>query len=159
MALPYSESTGNKALAMQQIEKTLQKFGCQRLGVMDDFEKGETVIRFEYRDMPIVIRASAKGYAAAWLKENPYSYRSKGTRTDHENRALDKGRKAVYSIIRDWIKGQITAVETGILSFEGAFLGQIMLPTGKTMYEHAVNDGLLPAPENTARLLTAAARL
>ena len=53
---------------------------------------------------------------------------------------------AVYSILRDWIKGQITAVETGILSIEGAFLGQIMLPTGKTILETAKEQKMLPAP-------------
>jgi hypothetical protein len=36
------------------------------------------------------------------------------------------------------------AVETGILTFEGAFLGQILLPNGKTVLEQASNGGLLP---------------
>ena len=54
---------------------------------------------------------------------------------------------AVYSILRDWIKGQITAIETGILTFEGAFLGQILLPSGQTVLEHATTAKLLPALE------------
>jgi hypothetical protein len=45
-------------------------------------------------------------------------------------------RPRAYSILRDWIKGQITAVEYGILSFEGAFLGQIMLSSGEMVMEH-----------------------
>ena len=52
-----------------------------------------------------------------------------------------------HSILRDWIKGQITAVETGILTFEGAFLGQIMLPNGRTGLEHATAQELLPKLE------------
>jgi hypothetical protein len=52
-------------------------------------------------------------------------------------------RVAVYSILRDWIKGQITAIETGILSFEGAFLGQIMLPSGRTVLEHVESNKIL----------------
>jgi hypothetical protein len=47
------------------------------------------------------------------------------------------------SILRDWIKGQITAIEVGLLTFEGAFLGQILLPSGKTVLEHAESNKLL----------------
>lgn len=53
---------------------------------------------------------------------------------------------AVYSILRDWIKGQVMAIETGILTFEGAFLGQILLPnTGTTVMEAVFQKGMLPA--------------
>lgn len=147
MSLPYSDATGNKALAMAQIEKVLTKFGCTRLGVMDDYEKGEITLRFEYRGMTISIKASARGYANAWLKENPYSYRTRCTKVEHERKALEKGQRAVYSIVRDWIKGQITAVESGILSFENAFLGQIMLPGGGTVFDMAKQE-ILPQLEN-----------
>ena len=54
---------------------------------------------------------------------------------------------AVYSILRDWIKGQVTAIETGILTFEGAFLGQILLGSGRTVLEHAVKSNMLPQLE------------
>jgi hypothetical protein len=50
-------------------------------------------------------------------------------------------------ILRDWIKGQITAIETGILSFEGAFLGQILLPSGETVLERMTQTGLLSLPK------------
>ena len=56
------------------------------------------------------------------------------------------GATAVYSILRDWIKGQTTAIETGVLSFEGAFLGQILLPSGKTILETVEHQKMLPAP-------------
>ena len=47
------------------------------------------------------------------------------------------------SVLRDWIKGQVTAVEVGIVSFEGAFLGQILLGDGRTVLDHAVEGKLL----------------
>ena len=52
-------------------------------------------------------------------------------------------------MLRDWIKGQVIAIETGMLSFEAAFLGQIMLPTGETVLERIERDNVLmslPAP-------------
>ena len=93
------------------------------------------------------VKASTKGYAAAWLKEHPYSNRTRGTSAQHQRKALDIASVAVYSILRDWIKGQITAIETGILSFEGAFLGQILLGNGKSVLEHVAESKMLPALE------------
>jgi hypothetical protein len=52
-------------------------------------------------------------------------------------------------MLRDWIKGQVTAVESGILTFEGAFLGQILLPSGRTVLQHIETEKMLAAPEET----------
>jgi len=68
---------------------------------------------------------------------------------DYERRALEKGKIAVYSMLRDWIKGQVIAIETGMLSFEAAFLGQIMLPTGETVLERIERDNVLSLPAPT----------
>jgi hypothetical protein len=114
---------------------------------MEDFETGKVIIQFEYRGRAVQVEASAQGYAAAWLRENPYSGRMRKTLKQHEQAALERGQIAVWSILRDWIKGQLTAVETGILTFDAAFLGQILLPTGETVHQRAVSQNLLPVPE------------
>lgn len=146
MALPYEKATsGEKALG--EIQKLLRGFGCNKFGSMIDNDKGELLIQFEYRQRPVSVKASFSGYAQAYLKEHPYTSRMQKTRVEHERRALDIASIAVYSILRDWIKGQITAIETGILSFEGAFLGQILLPNGKTVMEHTQAAGLLEGPK------------
>lgn len=142
MSLPYENATtGDNAI--KDMQKLLQAFGCAKFGQMMDWEKGELLVQFEYRARQVSVKASVAGYAAAWLREHPYSYRNRCSKVDHERRAKQIGSTAVYSILRDWIKGQITAIETGVLSFEGAFLGQIMLPTGKTFLEHAQQNNLL----------------
>lgn len=145
MSLPYSSATSGER-ALKEVQKTLLTFGVQSFGHMLDVEKGELVVQFKYRDRHVSIRASARGYAAAWLKEHPWSHYSRCSRAAHERRALDIANVAVYSVIRDWIKGQVTAVETGILTFEGAFLGQILLPSGKTVFETVQQGNLLTAP-------------
>lgn len=128
---------------MVDIEKVLQKFGCQSFGHMMDFEKKKLIVQFKYRDMPISVEASFNGYAQAWLKENPWTNRKRTSRIDHERQALKQAEIAVYSILRDWIKGQVMAIECGILSFQGAFLGQILLPSGSTILQHVQNNNLL----------------
>lgn len=142
MALPYENATSG-AKAMEEIQKTLQRFGCSSFGHMTDFEGGKLIVQFKYKDMPITVEASFQGYAVAWLKENPWTPKKRMTKVQWENQAREKGNIAVYSILRDWIKGQVTAIECGILSFEGAFLGQILLPSGKTILQHAQESKLL----------------
>ena len=144
MSLPYSEATaGDKALV--ELQRTLAKFGCQSFGTMTDAEKGVTIVQFKWRNQVVALHASWKGYAQAWLKENPYTYRTKGTRLEHEQRALARGQIAVCSVLRDWVKGQITAVECGVMSFEAAFMPHMLLPTGERLIDRAKN--LLPSPE------------
>lgn len=130
--LPYeNSSSGTRALA--DIERILHRFGCQSFGSMQDFEKQSLIVQFRYRDMPVHVEASMAGYAAAWLRVHPWSNRMRRTKVEHEREALRIAGLAIHSILRDWIKGQVMAVETGILSFEGAFLGQLMLPSGETV--------------------------
>jgi hypothetical protein len=142
MSLPYENATSGKK-AIDDMQKLLQEFGCGSFGQMMDFDNGELLVQFTYRGRQVSVKASANGYAAAWIKKHPYTPRMKCSRPDYEKKAKQIGGTAVYSILRDWIKGQITAVETGILSFEGAFLGQLMLGNGKTVLEHATASGLL----------------
>lgn len=148
MALPYENATaGEKALG--EIQKLLRGFGCSSFGSMVNDDDKTILVQFKYRSTPVSVKASIAGYAAAWLKAHAYSNRMRITRQQHERKALDIASIAVYSILRDWIKGQIMAIETGVLSFEGAFLGQIMLSSGQTILEHASQTKLLlqSAPE------------
>jgi hypothetical protein len=145
MGLPYENATSGGA-ALEDIRKLLTKFGCARFGTMTDAERGELVVQFTYRSRDVTAKASYRGYAAAWLKEHPFTQRTRGSKQAHELKALKQAEVSVCSILRDWIKGQVMAVETGILTFEGAFLGQILLPNGRTVLEQAA-DTLLPALE------------
>jgi hypothetical protein len=145
VSLPYESATSGEK-AVQDLQKILRGFGCTKFGHMTDTEAGEVLLQFEYRGRQVSARASVNGYAQAWLKEHPYSYRMRDTEAGHKRKAKAIAEIAVYSILRDWIKGQIMAIETGILSFEGAFLGQIMLPNGKTVLEHAQSSNLLTGP-------------
>lgn len=145
MGLPYENATSGGA-ALEDIRKLLTKFGCARFGTMTDVENGELIVQFSYRSRDITAKASYKGYAVAWLKEHPYGPRTRGTKAAHEAKALKQAEISVCSILRDWIKGQVVAIETGILTFEGAFLGQILLPnSSKTVLDAVMQSQMLPA--------------
>ncbi len=147
MSLPYENATsGDKAIG--EIQKMLRAFGCQRFATGEDYESGELFIQFEHRGRQVQLKASAKGYAAAWLRAHPYSSRVRSSLADHQAKALKIGGIAVYSILRDWVKGQVTAIEIGMLTFEAAFLSHILLPSGQTVIEHMQTQQLLPQEKN-----------
>jgi hypothetical protein len=134
--VPYaSASSGTKA--RDEIIKWLRRLGCEQIGFMDKFEQHELLLAFVHRGRPVQITVSAKGWAQMYLKENPWSYRHRTHRVEYEQAALAQGQIAVNSIMRDWIKGQITAIESGILSFEAVFMPYMLTDDGRTVMEHA----------------------
>ncbi len=142
MTLPYENATsGEKALT--EIQKILRKFNCSKFGTMIDYDKGELLVQFEWNGQQVSFPANFKGYAAAWLKDNPYTSRMRRTKQEHEQKAIDIGSVAVYSILRDWIKAQIIAVETGLLTFDEVFMPHLVLPNGQRLIEHVKNSNLL----------------
>lgn len=146
MSLPYEKATsGSNAINdINDIQKMLRAFGCQRFATGEDYESGELFIQFEHRGRQVQLKASARGYTAAWLKALPHGPRLRATKAEHESRALKIGGIAVNSILRDWVKGQVTAIEIGMLTFEAAFLSHILLSNGETVIEHMQHQKLLP---------------
>jgi Family of unknown function (DUF6527) len=120
---------------------------------MDDWDKHEVLLHFEHRGRPVQLRASAAGWATLWLKENPLSYRARKSEHERRQEALRQGHLAVSSILRDWIKGQVTAIETSILSFEAVFLPHMLTHDGRPLIERARE--LLPEPTELWNLVVA----
>lgn len=142
MKLPYENATSGEK-AMTEIQKILRKFNCAKFATGTDFETGELFVQFEHKKQLVNLKVNAKNYAAAWLKENPYTSRRKCTKQAHESKALDIGSLAIYSLLRDWIKGQVTMIEIGCLSFESAFLSHIQLPNGNVVIEEILEKKVL----------------
>ena len=143
--LPYEGSTsGPKAL--DDIEKMLRKFGCTNFGRMSDWDRGITIIVFEHRGRNVKVEASWRGYAEMWLKAHRYKWRQGYSEDDHMKRARKLGELAVPSILRDMLKGQITAVECGLMPLEHAFLPHMLLPDGRRLVDADDQIRLLAAP-------------
>lgn len=148
MSLPYENATaGDRALA--EMQKTLAAFGCQSFGTMTDNERGCMVVAFKWRDRQVQLEANWNGYAVAWLKAHPYSYRTKDSLAQHKEKALKQAKVAICSILRDWVKGQTTAIECGVLSFETAFMPHMLLKDGRRVIEAAQAAKLLPVSEGS----------
>lgn len=143
--LPYEYADAKNPLG--ELSRTLVKFGCQMFGTAKDQERGMTIVQFKWRNRNVHIEASWKGYAAAWMKLNPYTGYDATRRAKHHQDALTQAQRSVESCLRDWVKGQITAVECGVMSFEAAFMPHMLLPDGRRLIDVVQSEKLLPAPE------------
>src|SRR5689334_11294514 len=129
-SVPYaSASTGAKARG--EITAVLCRFGCESVGFMDDFAKHEVLLAFTHRGRQVQLRASASGWAKMYLDANPWTYARRSTQHEWEQAALKQGHIAVNSVLRDWIKGQMTAIETGVLSFSDVFMPFMLANDGR----------------------------
>ena len=79
-----------------------------------------------------------------YLRENPWTYQRR-RKHEWELRALQQGHVVVKSTLRDWIKGQTTAIESGILNFEAVFLSFMPTRDGRPLLERS--NELLPKPD------------
>jgi hypothetical protein len=143
--IPYSNaSSGSKA--REEITSLLRRIGCDRIGFMDEYASGSVLLAFEHRGRPVQMRASAKGWATWFLRENPWSSRRSSSQPQWEKRALDQGMIAVNSILRDWTKGQVTAIECGLFPAEAAFFAHMITADGRSVLERVNEMPLLLAP-------------
>lgn len=147
-SIPYSTASSGTA-ARGEITAILKRFGCSSIGFMDDFDHHELLLAFTHHGRNVQLRASARGWAAMYLKANPWNRRRALTQAGYERDALERGMIAVNSILRDWVKGQVTAVECGILSFGAVFFPYMLTSDGRPLIEAVVAQGLLPAPESS----------
>lgn len=144
--VPYASATSGEA-ARREITKLLRRMGCERVGFEDDFEQKSVLLAFVHRGRPIHFEASARGWAAWYLKETPWSTRMRKTKQQHEASALEQGLIAVNSILRDWVKGQVAAVECGLMPVEAVFLAHMITNDGRTFFQRLGETKMLAPPE------------
>lgn len=147
--VPYANAKSGMA-ARDEITKMLRRFGCESVGFMDDFDDQSVLLAFKHRGRPVQLKASAKGWAAMFLREHPWTNKRRAKKHAYEMQALQQGLIAVNSILRDWVKGQITAVECGMLQFEGVFMPYMITNDGRPLFERVNAMNLLPAPSEAA---------
>jgi hypothetical protein len=144
-SLPY-ENAQSGTRAIHEIEKTLEAVGASAFGYEEDWDKGEVRVRFVLR---------GRGWhrsqpAHLWLSRHPYSSRMRITRTEYERRAFQQGQTAAYSVLRDCIKGLVTAIATGAIPFEAAIRRSAGLPSGETVLERIEQANVLSLPPPVA---------
>ena len=141
--VPYESATSGEN-AQAETRKILQRLGCSEVGFMDKYETHELLVYFKHRGQEVHFYASAKGWAQMWLRKNPYSHHTRRSKYEYEQDALRQGHIAINSIVRDWVKAQTTAIESGVVSFEAVFMPFMLTSDGRRLIERV--QELLPKP-------------
>ena len=157
MSIPYESATAGDR-AINEMQKTLSAFGCQSFGTMTDNERQMMIVAFKWRDRQVHLEASWKGYAHALLKSRGHLKGYGETQRKREQKALEQATVSVCSVLRDGVKGQTTAVECGVMSFETAFMPHMLLNNGQRVIDAAQAANLLPPPEESNVLQLPSAR-
>jgi hypothetical protein len=145
--VPYASASSDDT-ARKEVRKILLRLGCKDIGFQDLDTEHALLLQFKHHGRPTQLKVSAKGWAALYRREKPWTPRHRRSQVEYEQAALRQGLAAVNSILRDWIKGQVTAVECGVLSFEAVFLPFMLTSDGRTVSERVEELGLLPSPES-----------
>lgn len=132
--VPYANATSG-ADARRDVTNLLRRLGCDKIGFMDDFARRSVVLEFEHRGRRVSMAASADGWAVMYLRSNPWNPKRRSSREEWEAQARRQGMVAVNSILRDWVKGQVTAIECGIFSFATAFAVHMIGSDGRPLLE------------------------
>ncbi len=101
-----------------EITKLLRAMGCDEIGFQDRDSEGVLVVVFNIRGGVYKLEASARGWAKWYLRHNPHTPRHRTTKAQHEAKALDQGLIAINSVLRDYVRGMVTAIECNALSIE-----------------------------------------
>lgn len=131
-----SETTVSPAKSRAEIEDTLKRYGAT--GFMNGFNAEKAIIAFEARGRRIKFVLPLPDFASF------KSYTRKGShwatqRTEAQQRAaFEQAERQVWRALALCIKAKLESVESGIESFEEAFMAHIVLPNGQTMADHAL---------------------
>lgn len=147
-SIPYAGATSGDT-ARGEIRRILQTFGCESIGFMDNFTDHSVLLVFEHRGRRVEMSVSARGWMEIFLKANPYTSRMRLTMDAYHAKVLNQGLVAVNSVMRDWVKGQITAIECGMISFEEVFLPYMIDNSGRRLIDVMRERELLPPPSDS----------
>lgn len=115
--MPYAAETKVPIERSQrEIKDLLTKAKASSVGVMEDWKTKSAMVAFELNDRRLMFKL-------------PLDH---GKRTERQAEQFKRSRWRALLLT---IKAKLESVEAGIEVFDEAFLAQIVLPDGKTVYE------------------------
>src|SRR5512139_3897872 len=110
--IKYAASTlVSPARSKDEIERTLKRFGAS--DVLCVTWRGKAAVMFECQGKRVRITADLPTEVKTPKGRNPC----------HPENALDQANRQIWRALLVTIKGQMTAIEAGIKTFEAAFMG------------------------------------
>lgn len=135
----YAEKTTvSSGRSRAEIEDSLMRYGAT--GFLFGQSQDKAIIAFESRGRRIKFVLPLPDYADfAKRIDKRSSYGRTITRTPEQQReAYEQSVRQRWRALALCIKAKLEAVESGIETFEEAFMAHIVLPNGQTLAEHAM---------------------
>lgn len=119
------------ARTLDEIRQTLKRYNATSFGLLEDAKRVGVAFEMQNRRVRFTMPIP---------QPNEHRTNSRGTtRTSAQiNAAVEKARRSRWRALLLTIKAKLESIETGIETFEEAFMAQIVLPSGQTMSEWAV---------------------
>jgi len=130
--MSYAESTSVPVdRSKAEIERTLQRYGAKEFA--SGWKEGRAMMQFSMMDRQI-------RFVLPLPLQSEFSKSEKGrNRTPSQAQAaFEQAQRARWRALLLCIKAKLESAASGIEEFETAFLGQIVMPGGKTMEELAL---------------------
>lgn len=129
--MPYAEGTTvspEKSLA--EIQQTLKRYGSSKFGLLDEGDR--LAIMFEMKGRRVKF-AVPMPPVADFKFDGAKRARSQAQQLSAQYKEHSRRYRALLLVI----KSKLESVESGIESFDEAFMGHLVLPSGQTMHEWA----------------------
>jgi len=122
--IPYNDTTVSVERSKEEINKLLKKFGC--MGIQWTWLEGVEILRFIHK---FEFEGVERGITFEINIPDMGRYRG-----HYSDRTFVKNERQAFRLVVHIIKAKLTAVETGIETFENEFLSKILyqLPNGRT---------------------------
>lgn len=143
MSENYWNTTVSVSKSKADIDKLLDKFGVERVGIWEDKTKHVIGVQFVYKEIPIEFKLFVDRLIEIRKREKTRS------RVKWE----DKAPRMAMRVLYHHLKSALIAVEYGIMEFEDIFLSHVCTRNGQTIGEIVIPN--LPKVVNEpGRLLT-----
>lgn len=126
--MPYAETTKVPvSQSIAEIQTLVKKMGGTKITTMDDDDEYAIAFIMELRQIRFIVR--------------------------FEPGTPDQRRRSLFRALGLVIKAKFESIESGVETFEQAFLANVVTSTGATVYERIKDDIALEYANNTVRPL------
>lgn len=117
---------------ISEIRNTLNRYGAVGFAFMEDAYSAQIAFEMKGRRVRFkVMMPEPKEYAEVRVSK----YRNRQRTPEELKTALDKASKQIYRALLLVVKAKLESVESGIESFDQAFMAHLILPSGQTVTE------------------------
>lgn len=125
-----------------EIEKLLDKFGCDQIGMFRKEGRAVVMFRAEDRTVRFVLPLPS-------IDDYKHTETGRSRSAGSQQAAFEQGSRSAWRALLLCIKAKLESIESGIETFEEAFLAHVLLPgQGNT----TVGEWLTPQLEEATRL-------